>query len=53
VPSLNAVVSLAADPDATALDELATEVGLFNVPWSIVVRGESGDALATLAAGTN
>jgi hypothetical protein len=51
VPSLNAVVSLAVDPDVTALDELATVVGRFGVPWSIIVRGRPGEDVAKLADG--
>lgn len=50
LPSMNAVVALTADPDPAALGELAAEVTAVGVPWSLIVRGEPGDAVAALAA---
>ncbi|GIG02896.1 GNAT family N-acetyltransferase [Catellatospora citrea] len=48
--SLNVAWSMAPDPDLAALDELATRVSEFGVPWSIIVRGSAGGAVADLAA---
>ncbi|MEU8379996.1 GNAT family N-acetyltransferase [Streptosporangium sp. NPDC048865] len=50
IATLNGAYDRAPEPDPEALDEMATEVGKRDVPWSIMVRGEADDEIAGLAA---
>ncbi|MBB2946600.1 GNAT superfamily N-acetyltransferase [Actinoplanes lutulentus] len=50
VTSLNAAYDMSREPDLAALDEMAAVVARYEVPWSIIVRGEAADAVAGLAA---
>ncbi|MFI6237667.1 GNAT family N-acetyltransferase [Micromonospora sp. NPDC050784] len=50
VATLNAAYDRSTEPDPGSLDEMATEVGRQAAHWSIIVRGEAGDAVTDLAA---
>jgi len=48
--SLNVAYSIDQEPDLEALDEMAREVSVLGVPWSIIVRAGAADAASGLAA---
>ncbi|MFF5075614.1 GNAT family N-acetyltransferase [Actinoplanes sp. NPDC000266] len=50
VASLNAAYSVDQEPDREALDEMARQVSVLGIPWSIIVRAGAADAAAGLAA---